>query len=55
VRSLEHRGASIALLTADAEPTQRVFGPGDDFAILGVVATIIRTIREAAQDESRSH
>ena len=50
VRTLEHRGASVALWTADAEPTQRVLGPGDDFTILGVVATVVRTLRAAPAD-----
>ncbi|MGQ0641214.1 MAG: transcriptional repressor LexA [Gemmatimonadaceae bacterium] len=50
VRTMEHRGASLALWTADAEPTQRVLGPGDDFTIVGVVATVVRALRAAPND-----
>jgi repressor LexA len=50
VRTLEHRGASVALWTANTEPTQHLLGAGDDFAILGVVATVVRTLRAAPTD-----
>ncbi len=46
VRTIEHRGAIIALWTAVAEPTHTLLGPADDFAILGVVATVVRSLRE---------
>jgi repressor LexA len=54
VRWIEHRGATIALWTADAEPTQQTLGPGDDFTILGVVATVVRALRETTNDETNS-
>jgi repressor LexA len=50
VRTIEHRGATIVLWTADAEPTQQALGVGDDFTILGVVATVLRALREPPDD-----
>jgi hypothetical protein len=29
-------------------------GPGDDFTILGVVATVVRALRETTNDETNS-
>ncbi len=49
VRTIEHRGASVALWTADTEPTQRILGRGDDFTILGVVATVVRSLRDVPE------
>jgi repressor LexA len=46
VRTVEHRGAAVLLWTADAQPSQTMLGPGDDFTILGVVATVIRSVRQ---------
>ncbi|MGH7712489.1 MAG: hypothetical protein ACREOG_14460, partial [Gemmatimonadaceae bacterium] len=54
VRTLEHRGTEVALWTADAEPSQRVLGPADDFTILGVVATVVRTLRESPNEEENT-
>ncbi|HJU72701.1 MAG TPA: S24 family peptidase, partial [Gemmatimonadaceae bacterium] len=50
VRTLERRGASMALWTAQAEPAQQIVGRDDDFAILGVVATVVRALREPPND-----
>jgi repressor LexA len=46
VRSIEHRGAAVTLWTVDADPSQRTLGPQDDYAILGVVAVVIRSLRD---------
>jgi repressor LexA len=51
VRTIEHRGANIVLWTADMEPTQQALGTGDDFTILGVVATVVRALREPPHEE----
>lgn len=50
VRTLEHRGATLALWTADAEPRQQLLGPESDFTILGVVATVLRSLRQPASN-----
>lgn len=50
VRTLERRGAEIVLWTAEPEPSQRILGRNDDFAILGVVATVVRSLRPAPID-----
>ena len=52
VRTIEHRGASVALWTADAEPTVRILSRGDDFTILGVVATVVRSLRDVPAESS---
>jgi repressor LexA len=55
VRTLQHRGASIVLEPASPDVEEIVVGPGDDFAVLGVVAAVFRpfydeTTREEAAD-----
>ncbi|MEW5919159.1 MAG: S24 family peptidase, partial [Gemmatimonadota bacterium] len=52
VRTIEHRGVTIVLWTADAEPTQQTLGVGDDFTILGVVATVVRALRKPPSEDS---
>jgi repressor LexA len=54
VRTMEHRGAALALWTADAEPSHQVLGPGDDFTIVGVVATVVRPLRAPPNDGDAS-
>jgi repressor LexA len=51
VRTIEHRGATIVLWTANSEPTQQALGTGDDYTILGVVATVLRALRQPPREE----
>ena len=52
VRTLSHRGALLALTPAASgyDHSELTLGPGDDFAILGTVATVLRPCREHEKD-----
>ena len=42
VRLLAHRGAQLAFIPVKADERELVVGPGDDFEVLGVIATVLR-------------
>lgn len=50
IRTLSHRGAQVVLTPAASgyEFPEVVLGPGDDFAILGTVATVLRPFHDQA-------
>lgn len=51
VRLLAHRGAQLAFIPVKAEERELVVGPGDDFEVLGVIATVLRPFHEDYSDE----
>lgn len=48
VRVLGHRGAHLALTPAATGEREIVVGPEDDFEVLGVVATVLRSLPDGA-------
>lgn len=48
VRVLGHRGAHLALTPAATDEREIVVGPEDDFEVLGVVATVLRSLPDGA-------
>lgn len=50
VRLIGHLGAVVSLSTGVAGEPEVFLGPTDDFAILGVVTTVVRTLRSPAPD-----
>jgi len=48
IRTLSHRGAQVVLTPAASAVAfpEVVLGPGDDFAILGTVATVLRPVHD---------
>ena len=46
VRLLAHRGAQLAFIPVKADERELVVGPGDDFEVLGVIATVLRPFGE---------
>lgn len=57
VRTIAHRGAVVTLsssdVAADGEGVDVSFGPRDDFAILGVVAAVMRgTLHDVTEDDA---
>ncbi|MBL8958371.1 MAG: repressor LexA [Gemmatimonadetes bacterium] len=50
VRLIGHLGAVVSLSTGTAGEPETFLGPTDDFAILGVVTTVVRTLRAPAPE-----
>ena len=55
VRTLSHRGAQLALTPSATgyDYSEITLGPGDDFAILGTVATVLRPVREPGSGDGQ--
>ena len=51
VRLIGHLGAVVSLSTGTAGEPETFLGPTDDFAILGVVTTVVRSLRAPAPDD----
>jgi repressor LexA len=51
VRMMGHRGAKVALVTGSTSTGETVLGPNDDFAVLGLVATVVRSVLPPQEDE----
>jgi repressor LexA len=52
VRTLQHRGARLALTPAAADERELIVGPADDFEVLGVVAAVLRALQLPAGEET---
>lgn len=52
VRLVGHLGAVVSLSTGTAGDPETFLGPTDDFAVLGVVVTVIRVLRAPPAQES---
>jgi repressor LexA len=52
VRTLSHRGARVVLSPASVEVPELTVGPSDDFAILGVIAAVLRPFHDRTESEN---
>jgi repressor LexA len=51
VRLIGHLGAVVSLSTGTAGEPETFVGPADDFAVLGVVTTVVRSLRAPAESD----
>jgi repressor LexA len=52
VRMMSHRGARLALATGSPNDGETVLGPDDDFAVLGLVATVVRSLLPPPEEQA---